>query len=158
MATRAIIARQRGDGWEGRYHYSDGYPSGLGPALYDLYHGHFERDLDRLLHVLIDAHPAGWLSIIAADWTRAPGWYPAHPRVGPLRCYCHGDRREPCDLRTSDAPDYEEFLYVLSVASRTMTIFRTGTHVEQLLAIVRLDDPPPDWDRLELAAPGAKAT
>jgi len=32
-----------------------------------------------------------------------------------------------------------------------MTIFRTGTHVEQLLAIVRLADPPPDWHGLERA-------
>jgi len=74
MATRAIIARQRGDGWEGRYHHWDGYPPGLGAALYDLYNGHFQRDIGRMLAVLIDDHPAGWSSIIDADWSQPPAW------------------------------------------------------------------------------------
>jgi hypothetical protein len=97
---------------------------------------------------LIDDHPAGWSNIIDADWTRAPGWH-THPSRGSApRCYCHGERSEPDDLRTSDAPDYEEFLYVLSPVSRTMAVFQTADDSEHVLAIVRLDDHPPDWLRL----------
>lgn len=32
MSTRSAIARPAGDGWEGRYHHFDGYPSGVGAA------------------------------------------------------------------------------------------------------------------------------
>lgn len=148
MPTRAIIARQRGDGWEGRYHHADGYPAGLGAALYALYHGHFQRDIERMLAVLIDEHPAGWSSIIGADWSQVPRYHLAWPDTDTApACFCHGSRHEPPALYTSDAPQYQDYLYVLSPIGRTMAVFRTPD-TETLLAIVRLDDQPPDWSDL----------
>ena len=36
MSTRGVIARKDGDGFTGRYHHLDSYPSGLGQTLYRL--------------------------------------------------------------------------------------------------------------------------
>jgi len=51
---------RRGDGFvdgsaklrqqlEGRYHHWDSYPDRLDATRWDLYHGHFQRDLNRML-------------------------------------------------------------------------------------------------------------
>lgn len=74
MSTRGAIARAAGDSFVGVYHHWDSYPQGLGASLWELYHGHFERDLERMLRVLIDEHPAGWSTIGGADWTQPAGW------------------------------------------------------------------------------------
>lgn len=77
MSTRAVIARMSNGNplkFVGRYHHWDGYPSGLGAELYGLYRGHFDRDLDRMLAVLLDEHPAGWSTINDADWTLPIGF------------------------------------------------------------------------------------
>jgi len=79
MGTRAIIARKTEQGehkWEGRYHHCDGYPTGLGAMLWELYHGNMGReftDLDEMMATLIDDHPAGW-STISGDWNYDPRW------------------------------------------------------------------------------------
>lgn len=78
MSTRAAIARPTNEGegaitFAGRYHHFDGYPSGLGAVLFDLYHGHFDRDLDKMLTVLIDDHPGGW-STVWGDFSMEPGY------------------------------------------------------------------------------------
>jgi len=53
MATRGVIARKTEDGFEGRYHHFDSYPTGLGETLFDLYNGHFKKDLTAMLKYLI---------------------------------------------------------------------------------------------------------
>lgn len=86
MSTRAVIARrnQEGAGFEGRYHHWDGYPKGLGATLWELYHGHFRKDLGTMLQVLLDDHPAGWSTINNADWNLVPGYV--------------GDKKHPCTV------------------------------------------------------------
>lgn len=79
MSTRGAIARSHEIapdvmGFRGVYHHWDSYPEGLGATLYDLYHTVFNRDLDRMLRVLIDEHPAGWSTINGADWTLPAGY------------------------------------------------------------------------------------
>lgn len=74
MSTRSAIARPAGDGWEGRYHHWDGYPTGLGSELWSLFHGRFEGDVEAMRRVLIDEHPAGWSTIVGADWSQEPGF------------------------------------------------------------------------------------
>lgn len=116
MSTRGAIARPHGDGWQGRYHHFDSYPSGLGKDLHDLYHGHFRGNLVEMQKVLIDEHPAGW-STLAGDWECEPGYDTAGPR-----CYCHGSRSEdpmnvlecrcPSDPSECD-PLFIEWAYVL---------------------------------------------
>ena len=107
MATRGAIARLTSVlplQWKGRYHHWDSYPDGLGRELWQLYQGHFDRDLDRMLRELLDEHPAGWsnLSSFGASLDLERGLYNALMTGDPLdppgasapNCYCHGDRQE----------------------------------------------------------------
>ncbi len=107
MATRGAIARLTHAlplHWAGRYHHWDSYPTGLGRELWNIFQGHFERDLDRMLGVLIDEHPAGWSTILGADFNLQSGWSNSlgdskpeeeSPEMGVSpSCYCHGDRSE----------------------------------------------------------------
>src|SRR5437588_1230754 len=106
MSTRGIIARAIGEGkFEGRYHHSDSYPNGLGAELWKLYHGHFQRDLKRMLRFLLDKH-SGWSCIVGKDFGLKPGYtcekatehaiefsvYSKLPDYQRPQCYCHGTR------------------------------------------------------------------
>ncbi len=111
MSTPGTIARLSGLAplhFYGRYHHWESYPSGLGRALRSLYHGHFQCDLGALLRVLLDEHPAGWSSIVGADFDLLPategGAAASQEHLPPGAsqgfmpvCYCHGygERTEP---------------------------------------------------------------
>lgn len=154
MSTRAAIARPAADGgWEGRYHHFDGYPTGLGKALFDLYHGHFNRDVRAMQKFLIDDHPAGWSSIIGTDFTLPPGFN----RGNQPKCYCHGDRSEgpfePLRCKGSDHhgdhcdgsecdPVWIEWAYVLGPEG--MAVYGHG---HRLLTSVAWSDTP-DWEAI----------
>ena len=116
MSTRSAIARLTSRdplAFEGRYHHWDGYPSGLGRTLWHLYHTHFGRDLSAMLTVLLDRHPAGWSTIVGADFSQEAGFQELRlcgdvkadepvlddpcgsvPHAAPPQCYCHGERSE----------------------------------------------------------------
>jgi hypothetical protein len=77
MSTRGSIGRWVGGNpvrFFSVYHHWDSYPSGLGKTLWDLYHGYFKEDLEAMLKVLIDDHPAGWSSINGADFNLPAGY------------------------------------------------------------------------------------
>lgn len=129
MSTRAVIARKTGETWEGVYHHFDGYPTGLGRALYDLLHPLASSDtLHRQVAVLVDEHRGGWSSIIGADWSLTPG-FDEHRRwddPSPRRpsCYCHGDRSQgPYRLLTPEDDSGTEFAYVIDTNTATMEVF-----------------------------------
>ena len=176
MSTRSIIARQVGDGWEGRYHHSDGYPSGVGKALYDAYNGHFKQDISKMLSYLIDEHPAGWSNLVGADLRKKTGfrkdramqktlarrsrgeitWEQYRSIENYPECYCHGERREPADLRTSEEAERcdhygdIEWLYVISQGDRpVLSIFDLPPGRATLVAQVDLQGPEPDWQNIE---------
>ena len=67
MATHAVIAYKTSRGFEGRFHEFDGYPSGLGQAIWRAYKGHFAGDLSRLSNFLFKEHPSGFNSFVGAD-------------------------------------------------------------------------------------------
>ncbi len=106
MSTRGVIARLTHvlpPRFCGRYHHWDSYPSGLGQTLWKLYHDHFNCDLNAMLRVLLDQHPAGWSSINGADFNLVSGFTELTSRKSEAReeadglrpeCYCHGDRCE----------------------------------------------------------------
>ena len=125
MSTRAVIARETDKGWEGRYHHFDGYPSGLGKALFDLYNGYFGHDLAKMLKVLLDDHPAGWSDIVGRNFRKAPGFVEDTSKWKdedrPL-CYCHGDRHEEAQLLTRENASAcgVEYAYVFSGAAITI--------------------------------------
>ncbi|BDI31474.1 hypothetical protein CCAX7_35250 [Capsulimonas corticalis] len=139
MSTRSAIVRATGPGtFAGRYVHFDGYPAGVGQALWDLYHGEFDGDLDRMLEAIIDKHPAGWSSI--DDY--------------PKSCYCH-DRGETRRLTVTQRNAYRlccEFVYAFEAPEHgapTMRILAAddgrGRPRWEALAEVALDGREPDW-------------
>lgn len=94
MGTRSVIARSTGSGFKGVYHHWDGYPSGLGATLFELFNGHFKHDSGAMLKYLIDDHPAGWSTINSADFSQPPGFEEAGFKTDGPHCYCHGGRHE----------------------------------------------------------------
>lgn len=59
MSTRSIIATPRGDGWQGRYFHSDGYPTWNGRVLWEL----VQRDgLETVTDTLLMKH-GGWSTL-----------------------------------------------------------------------------------------------
>lgn len=112
MSTRAVIARQTKDGWEGVYQHSDGYPTGLGRELWQAVHEY--DSLEGFLDDVIDAHPGGWshfaCSVPRELWDEyANSGYSAeffaHHAV--QECYCHSsyfaERDGSC---APDSPHY----------------------------------------------------
>jgi len=81
MSTRSCIARLTSKPGEpitfrGKYSHWDGYPSGLGATLFKLWRGHFKKDTNAMLKVLIDDCRCGWSTINGADFN-----LPAAPRT-----------------------------------------------------------------------------
>ena len=76
MSTNGLIARATGESkFRGVYHHWDSGPESLGAYLVELYLGHFQHDLDRMLTVLIDNEgKAGWSTIVHKDFRLKPGW------------------------------------------------------------------------------------
>lgn len=167
MSTRGAIVRfTNGETteWSGRYHHWDSYPSGLGKTLWGLYHGHFKKDLTRMLQVLIDEHPAGWSTINNKDFSLAPGYSDAGDGMAP-NCYCHGGRSEEAWLVTHEdaAGSGCEYVYgfdegpTLVVLSsyradghKMIGMFGTGDPEATWKEIARLplEGPEPDWERI----------
>ena len=184
MSTRAAIARLTQVSpvkWAGRYHHWDGYPSGLGATLWELYHGHFGRDLDAMLQVLLDDHPAGWSSLNAKDFTQFPGFNEplnaSSQSAEQPHCYCHGDRQEEEWLITDENASGSgcEWAYVFTSAKATgdkrhdtmlvlssytldgkmIGMFGVGNSeaVWPVVAVVDLDGTEPNWEVIETAKP-----
>lgn len=139
MGTRGVIARAKGDGWEGRYHHWDSYPRGLGKTLWDLYHGFFNQDKEAMTKFLIDEHPAGWSTINRADFNMSAGYsedFDPRQAHGPI-CYCHGERTEEPTLETDQTADplFIEWVYVFGTnhhmavfASKSVPALKQGQH------------------------------
>lgn len=63
MSTSAVVARPSGDGFEGRFVQWDGYPSGVGLAVYQI----AQRDgAAAAARTIIDEHEA-WATLTAQD-------------------------------------------------------------------------------------------
>ena len=94
MSTRAVIARQDNDGWEGVYQHSDGYPTGLGRELWRTVHTY--GSLDCFLEDVIDAHPGGWSQFVPSvprelwdDYAASGYSADFFARHAVRECYCH---------------------------------------------------------------------
>ncbi len=90
MSTRSMIARKTEEGFQGVYHHWDGYPSALGHTLWQLYH-QGDRNLNGMLALLIDEHPAGWSSINGVDWDQPIGYvtdYAKGRETNAPQCFC----------------------------------------------------------------------
>src|SRR3990167_6687419 len=160
MSTRSVIARpvEGPEGsWEGRYHHSDGYPSGVGKTLWEHLHGDYAGDIFGMLQFLIDDHPGGWSSINNHDWSQPPGFrnlskpakkswddfFAEEHKKGPA-CYCHGDRSEKGWLETGGGEGTKEWLYVIDPLRETFRV--QGYNVDHTFPIAGTE---PDWAALE---------
>lgn len=175
MSTRGAITRPTPNGRVGRYHHFDSYPTGLGAELVRLYHATFDRDLDDMATVLIDAHPAGWSTLISSS---SEGPFPRthfdqsgfteidSPARGHFpECYCHGTRAEPDDLQVCGCPDddtgcdpiFIEWVYVLTPSGLAVLTSRSPSPrlarvTHRPVALVPWDDTNPNWDAIEYRA------
>jgi len=172
MSTRSFIARQtstkKGDGFKGRYHHNDGYPSGVGATLFELYNGHFKRDIKAMLKFLIDDHPAGWSSINNTDFNSPAGFNENGFRTNGPHCYCHGGRKESAQLITeknasSCGCEYgyifnNTTMYVVSSfyksdGSKMIGMFGCGADSDdvrwKIIGTVDLNAAEPDWEKFQ---------
>ena len=169
MSTRGAIVRFTNcetTQFEGRYHHWDSYPEALGATLWGLYHGHFQKDLQRMVEFLIDKHQAGWSTINGKDFSMEPGHREGLElrRTGP-ECYCHGGLSEEGWLVTHEnaAGSGCEYVYgfdegptlvILSSfcadGQKMIGMFGTGDPkaVWKEIARVSLGGQEPDWKRL----------
>ena len=163
MSTRSVIAQRAGDGWEGVYHHSDGYPTGLGCYLFRLIRHQYKGDVHTFLNWVL-SHDGGWSSIYSGP-------------EGPT-CYCHGyfaerDRIEPgqkAGWHTSEEHGFDiEWVYAFDPNSHKMAVLKhdlfacsdykslpsarttdkaTGPCMK-LAGVVDLNGPEPDWGAIE---------
>jgi hypothetical protein len=165
MSTRGIIARSTGEGtFIGRYHHSDSMPTSLGKFLWDLFHGHFQNNLDKMLTYLIDVPHAvcGWSTIVDKDFSLKPGygWQKAVGRNSKYEVYTRDPdyRRPQCfagrpgeteDTRTEkDLKDTDcEWLYAFDVEQNKM--FVRDLNNKEDVAVVDLNGKEPDWAKIE---------
>src|SRR5580765_965670 len=177
MSTPAIIGRTVSTtGWFiGRYHNWSGYIEGLGKTLYKAYHQDFNKDIEKMMHFLIDEHPAGWSNIVDQDLSLAPGFstfqsdvglrddhkryfqqieaYNASERGRRAQCYCHGERHNTeVTIRTLNDPCAAEYAYIINETSCIMTIHYCHFGTWHEVIKVDLNGDEPHWKDIDINA------
>lgn len=146
MSTRSVIARAEGDAWAGRYHHHDGYPTGVGARLWEMLHNDFGGNVEAMLHVLVDMHPAGWSSV----WGD-PGKPSGFGSPDGMKCYCHGTRAEGAQLITATGDDDggAEWAYIFSPS--VLTIEKRFGSMWRFVGCYSVTGSEPDWQLAEKA-------
>lgn len=123
MATRSIIAKRTAEGWEGRYHHWDGYPTGLGAGLIDHVHRY---GAPFVVQKLVDEEPVGWSTVIERDLEKSPTWEETEvgpdERPAPLSYFTRGEEPRPPFTHDSTMVTDAEYLYVIDVWEDKMTV------------------------------------
>ena len=118
-----------------------------------------------MLKALIDAHPAGWSTVVNGNLVRLKGVQGKHHSDEAPQCYCHGHRQEKSWPMTEDnaAGSGVEYVYALSGSkmvilasfcgdgTKMIGMFGTGDENArwEVIAEVDLDGTEPDWDDLD---------
>lgn len=142
MGTRGMIARRRGDGFEGAYHHWDSYPEGLGATLHRELVGLSVEELRKKLDFLL-SH--SW-STVCADWTKAPGFDGDGPE-----CYCHGSRSEGHRLISVEdaAPCGVEYVYLIEPEERRIRILSSfRADGSKMVGAFGCGDPDASWGEI----------
>lgn len=151
MSTRSAIARTTADGWTGRYHHWDGYPSGLGASIYEQVNGHFGGDVEAALRFYCDEHPAGFSTIVGADLAQVCGFAGSRVSASTPQCYCHGERsgdEQICQSADPESISWLDWAYILSPESNSMAVMEAVAGEWALAGYVRFGEAPPNWEAL----------
>ena len=162
MSTRSIIAvytDQPAGKWRGTYHHSDGYPSGVGKSLWDIYHKYYPGFLSAMLEFIIDAHPEGWSTLVGTDFSQRPTWsepderYRMYQENIPMPPQAYKYRGETPSILDETSDSWQEWAYVFDVQANSMTILERlgfGSDVRYAhKATIPLDGMEPDWESFE---------
>jgi hypothetical protein len=144
MARRGAIGRMNGSmNFLGVRHTKQSDPAQLGKTLWHLYHHVFNKDLNRMLTVLIDEHPGGWSTINGADFNLPPNYKDASG-AGP-KCYCHGISSSMVGIITREDFNELEWVYAFNTETSELQIFGNNG----LILRVNLDQgKEPAWDTM----------
>lgn len=165
MSTRSVIAYGTGlDDFKGVYCHSDGYPSGVGQQLYELYRSkYFDKNIEKMCKEIIDDKPLGGWSCMGTfppmgydekeplirEWYNAPRDTP-YPEGA---VYYDGSRAY--DTEFFYTPDQDnvvfdwgcDYLYIINKETHVMSIYDLPYgNKPELLGVVNLDGPEPGWD------------
>jgi hypothetical protein len=147
MSTRSAVAEPAGDGWRGRYHHWDGYPTNKAADLWKI----VQRDgVQMARQVLIHEH-RGWSS---TDADQQPGeGYLGNARANVVVGYgeAYSDEEQPDQWETSEEPDslWIEWVYVL--ADKGMTVLASAYPQDgyKHVGFFEWDGQEPDWEAVE---------
>lgn len=165
MGTRGVIAKPLADGWEGRYHHWDSYPTALGATLWAAHHGHFAQSVEAMIEYLIDNEPIGWSTINGYDLALGPCWVESnelpknadgwadYSKVGPQSYSERGETQDGDGYIRFTGAEGEDFMgaewaYVLG--PREMFVWDVPYRGNpKLVAAVSWDGPEPEWGIIE---------
>lgn len=177
MSTRSVIARRAGDGWEGVYHHSDGYPTGLGCYLFRLIRYKFQGDPKQALEFIL-AHDGGWSELFSDSVCYCHGDFAKRDKIRPGQkagcfkgCECHPLEKGQYTKDPSCDPLGIEWVYVIDPEGHKMAVLSHGSdpipgtvlvyderdqplypksqYYHVFAGCVDLDGPEPDWGALE---------
>jgi hypothetical protein len=106
-----LIARQKGDGAEGVYHHSDGYPAGLGCYLFRLLRHKFKGDVEAFLGYVL-SHDGGWShiypSVVVKRGKNGGQAFEMDESKYRPQCYCHGYFAQRDGIKPGDKSGWRE--------------------------------------------------
>lgn len=166
MSTRSAVCRPEGDGWRGPYVHSDGYPTGVGAALFAAHSETFAGDTEAMRVALVDREKIGWSALAGFDlagephWSDGPGdewrkpdggvdWeaYWSHQRtLGPKSYTARGESPEHAIVVTQDE-NTQEWAYILTDAALMIVKHAYSGEITGTW-FVPWDTPPADAERL----------
>ena len=134
MSTRGCIARltsKKGEPitFKGRYCHWDNYPSGTGAVLFEKWRTEFEKNTEKMLSYLIDAHKAGWSSVQNGE------------------CYCHSKgKSKKFDVdETNASGSGVEFVYAFTEEDTMVVLSSYCANGAKMIGMFGCGDPNAEW-------------
>ena len=147
MSTNSYIlffdSKKSPTSFEGVYHHWDGYPSGVGKKLHELYNTFFNKNVQAMKQTLVDENPAGWSNIIE-NWN--------DPKNGPVSYTMKG---EPSNiirfnsLKNLSADFGIQFIYIIDIRTKNMYIITNDDKLRGFIVSLEMAVPKKTWNNLD---------
>lgn len=158
MSTRAYIATKRNISntdkindfrWRGVYNHFDGYPDGLGKAIWDRVQEYAAggRKMTDVLNAFVDIEINGHTS----------GWSSFASRV----CYCHDpyfvmrdgvNHKKATDTNKDIDPLFIEWVYIIDPKKESMDVLKSiekdGKYIHVYIKTIEFTEKEPNWKEL----------